>query len=116
MGTETKQTPRWTPKGYRIEGEEKYLLTTPNAELGPTDATDCEVELWQINEQMLEALKAMRCSYCGFSVGQHMGEEFEPGKVTLPNCGPHACVRNKRAPGTLNAIAAINQAERGETR
>lgn len=55
---ETKQEVKHTPKGYRLEGDNKYYRATANAELGPVDATECEMELWQINALLVEALEA----------------------------------------------------------
>lgn len=60
---ETKQEVKHTPKGYRIEGDDKYYRATANAELGPVDATDCEMELWQINTLLVEALEAFVAAY-----------------------------------------------------
>jgi len=52
---------------YRIDAvkEEKFMLATKGgAELGPVDATDCEIELWKLREQILAALNAANTWIC----------------------------------------------------
>ena len=45
-----------TPKGYRIEGEKKFLLLPHGDELKAL-ATECEMELWEQNRVLREALE-----------------------------------------------------------
>ncbi len=45
-----------TPKGYRIESGKVFTLL-PTGDEWEGVASDCEVELWSIREELLKALK-----------------------------------------------------------
>lgn len=53
--TESKHT----PKGYRIDGEIKYLRISGKGTELEGDATECEMELWRINTELVKALEAI---------------------------------------------------------
>lgn len=48
--------PRHTPQGYRIDGQYKYFRIPSGSELS-TESTECEMELWEIREGLIEALE-----------------------------------------------------------